>query len=264
MLPPSAASASAIPPAGTPLLESHYAAIVESSMDAIRAETVDGVITSWNPAAERVYGHGAEDIVGASSTILLPPDRREEHEQIVARVLEGDRIEHYETERLHRDGRVLDVSLTVSPISDPEGQVMGVSVISRDITDRKGVERDLARTRAQLVAHAAELERSNADLEQFVYAASHDLSEPLRSISGFLQLLENRYGRRARGGRAALRAAQRRGRRAHADAPGCAPDLFPYGPRADPDGARGARRGGRRTRWRRWTPRCRRRARRSS
>jgi two-component system sensor histidine kinase VicK len=113
------------------------AAIVESSDDAIIGKTLQGVITSWNAGAERLYGYSAEQMIGQSVSVLVPLDRPDELEQILAKVRTGVRVEHMETQRVHQDGRLIDVSLTVSPIRDIDGRFVGASLIARDISDRR-------------------------------------------------------------------------------------------------------------------------------
>lgn len=119
------------------------AAIVESSDDAIMAQTVDGVILTWNPAAQALYGYTAEEIVGRPITVLVPPDLHEELDDLTCRVVRGEHVAHEETRRLPREGPPVDVSLSVSPLLDTSGQVVGVSTIARDITERKRAERQL-------------------------------------------------------------------------------------------------------------------------
>jgi PAS domain S-box-containing protein len=114
-----------------------YAAIVQYSDDAIISKDTEGIITSWNPAASRIYGYTAEEVIGRSISILIPDHRRGEEQRILARVLAGDRLEHYETERITSDGRLLSMSLTISPIFDADGNVIRASVIARDVTQRQ-------------------------------------------------------------------------------------------------------------------------------
>lgn len=113
------------------------AAIVESSDDAIVGKSLDGTITSWNPAAERLFGYRAEEVIGKRVTIIYPPERSNEFEQIISRIKRGEHIDHYETQRLHRDGQRLDISVTISPIKDRSGKIIGASKIARNITERK-------------------------------------------------------------------------------------------------------------------------------
>ena len=114
----------------------HYAAIVEFSDDAILSKDLNGVITSWNRGAERLFGYSAEEAVGQSITILIPPDRRNEEPMILERIRRGERVDHYETVRMRKDGSLLDISLTVSPIRDHTDKIVGASKIARDITER--------------------------------------------------------------------------------------------------------------------------------
>ena len=166
-------------------IRSRLAAIVESSDDAIVATTLAGVITSWNAGAERLYGMAAADAIGRKINFLVPADRVHEVRSILEREKAGERVEHFETVRKRSDGALVDVSLTVSPILDAEGQIVGVSNIARDVSARKRAE--------ELARRAEDLARSNADLEQFAYVASHDLQEPLRMVTSYCDLLQRRY-----------------------------------------------------------------------
>ncbi|MDB6126833.1 MAG: hypothetical protein JWM35_729 [Verrucomicrobia bacterium] len=126
------------------------AAIVESSEDAIIGKDLDGMITAWNRGAERLYGYTAEEVIGQPATILMPSDRQNEEPQILERVLRDERVEQYETVRRRRDGRLIDVSLMVSPIKDEDGRIIGASKIARDITARRRAELALRASEAQL------------------------------------------------------------------------------------------------------------------
>ena len=119
------------------------AAIVESSDDAIVSKNLDGTITSWNPAAERLFGYSAEEAIGRPIAILAPPDRKNEMPAILERIRRGEKIEHFETVRRHKGGRLIDISLTVSPILDRSAQIVGASKIARDITERRRAEQAL-------------------------------------------------------------------------------------------------------------------------
>jgi len=120
------------------------AAIVNSSDDAIVSKSLDGVITSWNKGAERIFGYTAEEAVGQDITLIIPQDRREEEGRILERLRRGERIEHFETVRERKDGMPVDISLTISPVKDGAGRVIGASKVARDITERKKAEQALA------------------------------------------------------------------------------------------------------------------------
>jgi PAS domain S-box-containing protein len=123
------------------LASGHLAAIVESSDDAIISKNLDGIITSWNVGAERLLGYSAEEVVGKSVTILIPENRQKEEPDILARLRRGERVEHFETVRRRKDGSLVDLSLTISPIRNSDNHIIGASKIARDITDRKAAER---------------------------------------------------------------------------------------------------------------------------
>ena len=123
---------------GRPEVTPHFlAAIVESSGDAILSKDLDGIITSWNKGAQRLFGYTAEEAIGKPVQILIPEDRRNEELTILERIRRGERLEHYETIRRRKDGSLVEISLTVSPIRMPDGTIVGASKIARDITERK-------------------------------------------------------------------------------------------------------------------------------
>ena len=126
------------------IASARLAAIIESSNDAIISKTLDGIVRSWNAAAERLFGYHADEIIGRSITLIIPPERQDEEKMILDRVRRGERTEHYETVRVAKDGRAIHVSLTISPIHDRDGRIIGASKISRDITERKRAEQRLA------------------------------------------------------------------------------------------------------------------------
>jgi PAS domain S-box-containing protein len=159
------------------------AAIVESSYDSIIGKTLEGIITSWNPGAERLYGHTAAEAVGQPMSLIIPPDRPDELPTILARVRRGERVEPYETVRVRKDGSRIEVSVTVSPIRDPSGAVVGASAIARDITERKQAEEAL-RVRSELLQEAVRLR------EELLALVAHDLKGPLTAIKGTADLLQ--------------------------------------------------------------------------
>lgn len=139
---------------------SRMASIVESSDDAIIGKTLDGVITSWNPAAERIYGYSAGEMIGESISFLVPPERPDELQHILGRIRRGERVDHVETVRMRKDGQRIHVSLTSSPIKDATGQITGASTIARDITERKRAEEALRESEERsrdLVEHSEDL-----------------------------------------------------------------------------------------------------------
>ena len=178
-------------------------ALIESADDAIISKTLDGIITSWNQGAQRIFGYTAEEVIGKPITILIPPDHIDEEPAILARLRAGERIEHYETVRVTKDGRLVDISLTVSPIILPDGQIVGASKIARDITDQRQARKALDEAyavakRAQSEAEAAarekerlykQAEESSRLKEEFLATISHELRTPLSAILGWTRML---------------------------------------------------------------------------
>lgn len=123
------------------------AAIVASSDDAIYSKDREALITSWNRSAERLYGYPPDEALGRPISILIPEDKRGEEFDILYRILKGEHVEHYETRRQRKDGRIVEVSISVSPVHDQNGEIIEAAVISRDITDRKQLERRIAALR---------------------------------------------------------------------------------------------------------------------
>ena len=176
------------------------AAIVDSSQDAIIGKTLEGVVMSWNAGAQQLFGYSAEEMIGQPILRLIPADRHAEEAAIVARLRRGEHVDHYETSRVAKDGRVVEVSLSISPVRDATGAIVGAAKIARDITERKRSEEALREAQAALLTHAENLEKtvaertallkeSNAELEAFSYSLAHDMGAPLRAIRNFTQLV---------------------------------------------------------------------------
>jgi PAS domain S-box-containing protein len=152
------------------LAQLYLAAIIDSAEDAIISKTLESVVTSWNSSAERIFGYRADEMIGQSITKLIPPGHDDEEPQIIARLRRGERIEHYETQRIRKDGKIIDISLTVSPI------------FARDISERKRIEE---RERAAL----ERAESANRAKDEFLATVSHELRTPLTAILGWVKML---------------------------------------------------------------------------
>jgi PAS domain S-box-containing protein len=159
------------------------AAIVESSDDAIISKDLQGIITSWNSGAEKLFGYSVAEMIGQPISRLIPTQRQIEKSSILAEIKRGAEIKHFETVRLRKDGSCIDVSVTISPIKDLSGTVIGASKVARDITERKIVE-------LKLLEAMAAAEKANLAKSEFLSSMSHELRTPLNAILGFAQLLE--------------------------------------------------------------------------
>jgi PAS domain S-box-containing protein len=157
--------------------QARLAAIVESSDDGIIGKNLDGIITSWNRGAARLFGYSAEEAIGRPVTMLMPPDRVNEEPAILERIRRGETIDHYETVRRRKDGTLLDISLTVSPVFDGHGRIVGASKIARDITERKRTERALR--------------DADRKKDEFLATLAHELRNPLAPIMNAVELLNH-------------------------------------------------------------------------
>jgi two-component system, chemotaxis family, CheB/CheR fusion protein len=168
------------------------ASIVESSDDAIISKDLNGTIATWNRAAERLFGYAAEEVIGKSITILIPAERMDEEVDILDRIRRGERIEHFETKRRRKDGSIVDISLTVSPVTDESGKIIGASKIARDITEHKRREEQIA-----LLAREADHRTNNllAIAQATVHLTRAETTSGLKAaIEGRLRALANAHG----------------------------------------------------------------------
>jgi PAS domain S-box-containing protein len=162
--------------------QARLAAIVESSDDAIIGKTLEGKIVSWNTGAQRLFGYTAEEAVGQFVTLIIPAERLDEEREILAKLVKGERVEHYETVRVTKDGRLLDISLTSSPIRDGSGRIIGASKVARDITLRRKQE-------AQLRTLNEELRAADRAKNDFLATLAHELRNPLAPLRNVVEIL---------------------------------------------------------------------------
>lgn len=158
-----------------------FAAIVESSEDAIISKTIQGLITSWNSSAERLFGYNEREVLNKSILLLIPEERKDEEDMIIASILRGEKIRNFRTVRKAKSGKEIDVSLTVSPMFGRQGEIIGASKIVRDISEQVMMERKLWDANI-------ELQRSNMFKEEFIGLVGHELKTPLTSLKASLQL----------------------------------------------------------------------------
>lgn len=161
------------------------AAIIDSSDDAIVSKNLDGTITSWNTGAERIFGYTAKEVIGKHISIIIPETRLDEATQIIERIRSGGRVSHFETIRRTKDGREINISLTVSPVKDKNGKITGASKIARDITEKVEIEK-------QRRLFTEKLQALNNYKDEFMAMASHELKTPLTVIKANLQILEHK------------------------------------------------------------------------
>ena len=161
------------------------AAIIDSSDDTIISKTLDGIITSWNKAAVKMFGYTETEAVGKHISLIIPPDRLDEEAYIIGEVRNGNKVDHFQTIRRAKNGNLVPISLSVSPVMDEHGKVIGASKIARDISAEQTAQQETA----ALYRHLQEL---NAKKDEFIGLASHELKTPLSSIKGYLQILSQR------------------------------------------------------------------------
>jgi PAS domain S-box-containing protein len=163
----------------------HYAALVESSDDAIIGKTLDGTVTSWNRGAEIVFGYLRDEMVGKPISILIPDDRKNEEPNILAKIKRGESVDHYETIRQRKDGRLIDISVTVSPIRESEGEIIGASKVARDISERKKLEKEI-------------IEISNREQQRIGQDLHDGLCQELAGIQLMCQVLEQKLSAKSK------------------------------------------------------------------
>jgi PAS domain S-box-containing protein len=158
------------------------AAIVASSDDAIVSKTLDGLILSWNAGATRIFGYQASEVIGKPITIIIPPELHEEERHIPQRVRHGERVDHFDTIRVTKDGRRIAISLTVSPVRDSKGAIVGASRVARDVSERKAAEQALRESEQRLRASEAALRDADRRKDEFLALLAHELRNPLAPI----------------------------------------------------------------------------------
>jgi PAS domain S-box-containing protein len=163
--------------------QARLAAIVESSDDAIVSKTLQGIIKTWNKGAERIFGWTADEVIGKPITIIIPPDRLQEEPVILSRIQAGERVDHFQTIRVTKDGRKINISVTISPVRDETGRIIGASKIARDITEQKRLQRELEEAKESA-------EAANRAKDHFLSVLSHELRTPLTPVLAAVSLIE--------------------------------------------------------------------------
>jgi PAS domain S-box-containing protein len=165
------------------LISQRLAAIVDSSNDAIVSKDLNGIVISWNPAADKIFGYAAEEMIGRSIRTLIPPELQDDEERILATIARGERIEHFETTRLTKTGKRIDVSLTISPVKDVTGRIVGAAKIARDVTAQKKAE------------HALRTAERLASVGRLAATVAHEINNPLEAVTNLLYLAKERTDR---------------------------------------------------------------------
>lgn len=193
---------SAVPPPAAPVpaeasvspyldAQARLAAIIESSDDAIISKSLEGTVMSWNQGAQRIFGWTAEEMIGRPITTIIPPDRHNEEPQILRRIRSGERLDHFSTIRQTKDGRRIDVSVTISPVFDDQRRIIGVSKIARDITPEKRAQQELAASKQAAEQARESAEAANRAKDYFLSVLSHELRTPLTPVLGAISIMQS-------------------------------------------------------------------------